>query len=106
MRADVIGTGVDFGFEIFDLLESIGCIGMAFGEPGYPDPHVGKMFFDKGDQFHGVAKALLGRVLQLLVGRVASQGHDVLDAVFIVSLENPENFLPARPHAGEMRNDR
>lgn len=106
LRADVIGAGIDFGLEVLNFLESIGRVGMTFGEPGHPDPHMGKMFFGEGHQFHGVAKVLLGRIPRLLGGRVASQGHDVVDAVFIIPLENPENFIPARLHARQVRHDR
>ncbi len=61
---DVVGTGVDFGFEEVEFGDAVGCGGVAFREGGDADAEAARVgvlagfveFFDEGDEVCGVAE--------------------------------------------------
>ena len=67
---------------------------------------VGEISADQGNKVAGVAEAVrTGHEFGLSLGRVAAQGHDVAEAVCMVSGHDVEEFGFGRSDASEVRHD-
>ena len=103
---DVVGAGIDFSFQVFNLLQPVRRFWMAFRKTGNADAHVGEIFLDKCHQIRCILESAFGHFpLGLTLGRITAKGKDILDIVFIVFFQNRADFVPGGSDAGEVRDN-
>src|SRR6185295_9123002 len=111
---DIVGAGVDFGFEVVHFEGAVGGGGVAFGETGDADAEAAGVgvsavrgavveFFDEADEVGGVLEGVFCAVVVGVVARgVAAEGEDVGDAVGGVAFEDGGDFGFGVADAGEV----
>lgn len=103
---DVIGSGIDLGFEILNFFQAVRGGGMSFGEAGHSDGDVGEMFSEERNQIGGVEKTVRGWLpFGLTFGRIAAEGEDVAESGLMVALDDAADFVLGRADAGEVGDD-
>ena len=66
---------------------------MSLRETGDPDAHLREVLFDKGDQIGGIGKTVPGLdEISLTLGRIATQGENILDAALGIVAEYRAGF--------------
>ena len=95
LGADVIGPGIDFGFEVFQLGDSVRCAGVTFRESGDSDAKLIVVGFgeaaDVVDEIGGkweIAGELCVVVRTCCFWRITAKGEDVANSCKSVAFED------------------
>lgn len=103
MGADVVGSLIDFGFEVVHFEEAVGGGGVAFGEACDSDFKLTGVVFDEGDEVVGVFEVVLRAiVVRLVAWGIAAKSQDGLDLVGLVLVEDGGDFVGGVADAGEV----
>jgi len=110
LGADVVGTGVYFGFEVLHFKEAVGRGGVTFGKAGDANAEAAGIgmaaeFFDEGDEGGGLGKNVARVVvIGLVAWRVTAEGEDVADPGGGVAFEDGGDFGFVVADASEVGN--
>ena len=94
LSTDVVGPGIDFAFEIIQLLEPVGSTRVSLGEAGDPDSEPSRLVgqrarADEPNELLGVLKRVEGTVVaRHRCRRIAPKREDVFDFGFRVPIED------------------
>ena len=101
---DDICSSITFFLEMFDVVLSAGGLEMGLWVSSNDDAEVVTIFlFDEGDELSGISKSVLDWGPAFLsLWWISSKSQDILDAVFLGSVESLDHSISGHASASEM----